>query len=79
MAVEFVGPGRYAGVHEDVLLGVLLFIFVAWLPVRGGSGTGVEIEPGADPGPRSDRTPARVPSRTGITGVTRPPRRPADT
>jgi len=49
MAVEFVGPERYAGVHEDVVTGGILLVFVAWLLVRGGSGTGVETDPDSAP------------------------------
>ena len=42
MAIEFVGPERYAGVHEDVVIGGILLVFVVWLLAQRGSGTGVE-------------------------------------
>jgi hypothetical protein len=44
MAIEFVGPERYAGVHEDVVIGGILLVFVVWLLAQRGSGTGVETD-----------------------------------
>ena len=49
MAIEFVGPERYAGVHEDVVIGGILLVFVVWFLAQRGSGTGVETDPDSPP------------------------------
>lgn len=66
LAVEFLGPEEYFGVHENVVVGGLLALFLAWMLLRHSVGSGVETDPETPPSVGEHYRPGRDDGESGV-------------